>query len=63
MPSWGELLQELQPHTNEAGEIVPALSFDELRTKYIALLSKNGAECYHLLLWVAKAWENSKYRY
>lgn len=40
MPSWGELLQELQPHTNEAGEIVPALSFDELRTKYIALLSK-----------------------
>lgn len=40
MPSWGELLAELQPHTNENGENVPALSLDQLRTKYISLLSQ-----------------------
>ena len=40
MPSWGELLQELQPHTSDAGETIPGLSFDELRTKYISLLSQ-----------------------
>lgn len=41
MPSWGELLNELQPHTNENGESIAALSFDALRTKYLSLLSQN----------------------
>lgn len=41
MPSWVELLNELQPHTNENGDTVEALSFDELRTKYLFLLSQN----------------------
>lgn len=41
MPSWGELLIELQPHTNENGENIEALSFDMLRTKYLSLLSQN----------------------
>lgn len=40
VPSWGELLRELEPHTNENGEQVPALTFDSLRTKYISLLSQ-----------------------
>lgn len=40
MPSWGELLSELQPHTDINGNQVPALSFDELRTKYISALSQ-----------------------
>lgn len=40
MPSWGELLSELQPHTDINGENVPALSFDELRGKYILKLSE-----------------------
>lgn len=40
MPAWGELLRELQPHTNAEGEEVPGLSLDDLRTKYIYELSK-----------------------
>ena len=40
MPSWGELLVELQPHVDANGENVAALSFDDLRTKYLRLLSK-----------------------
>lgn len=40
MPSWGELLIELQPHKDETGREVQALSFDELRHKYIRLLSE-----------------------
>lgn len=40
MPSWGELLIELQPHRDAAGKEIPALSFDDLRCKYIKLLSK-----------------------
>lgn len=40
MPSWGELLIELQPHLNANGENVPALSFDDLRAKYISMLSE-----------------------
>lgn len=38
MPSWGELLNELQPHKNENGEDVQGLSVDELRSKYLDLL-------------------------
>ncbi len=40
MPSWGELLAELQPHTDSNGKSVPGLTFDELREKYISALSK-----------------------
>lgn len=40
MPSWGDLLSELQMHTNDKGETVAAISLDELRTKYIMELSK-----------------------
>lgn len=40
MPSWGELLNELKPHTDANGKNVPALTFDELRTKYISALSQ-----------------------
>ena len=43
MPAWGKLLTELQPHINEKGDSIPALTFDELRTKYIlALSTKTG---------------------
>ena len=43
MPAWGELLIELQPHTNSEGENIPALTLDELRTKYIQkLYEKTG---------------------
>lgn len=41
MPSLGELLTELQPHTDASGQPIPALTFDELRTKYISNLSRN----------------------
>lgn len=40
MPSWGELLNELKPRTDATGKNIPALTFDELRTKYISALSK-----------------------
>lgn len=40
MPSWGELLIELQPHKDAMGKEIPALSFDDLRCKYIRLLSE-----------------------
>lgn len=40
MPTWGELLTELQPKKNEDGFDVPGLTFDELRHKYIDRLSK-----------------------
>ena len=39
MPSWGELLSELQPRTDTNGNSVPGLTFDELRTKYILAYS------------------------
>ncbi len=39
LPSWGELLSELQDHTDANGQNIPALSLDELRTKYISALS------------------------
>ena len=39
MPAWGELLEELQPHTDASGKVIPALTCDELRTKYISALS------------------------
>lgn len=38
MPTWGELLQELQPHKDENGNDVPGLSLDKLRSKYLSLL-------------------------
>ena len=38
MPSWGYLLQELQPHTDQNGNEVPAMSLDELREKYLSSL-------------------------
>lgn len=40
MPSWGELLNELQDQTLENGSIKKALSLDELRIKYLDSLSK-----------------------
>lgn len=40
MPSWGELLSELQDHSDTNGQIIRALSFDELRNKYISALAK-----------------------
>ena len=40
MPSFGELLSELQPRVDVTGEIIPGLTLDELRTKYIKLLSE-----------------------
>lgn len=39
MPSWGELLAELQPRTDASGKVIPALSCDGLRQKYISALS------------------------
>lgn len=39
MPSWGELLVELQPHKSENGEDIKGLTFDELRAKYLYQLS------------------------
>ena len=39
MPSWGELLNELQPHKNENGEDVQGLTVDELREKYLKFLT------------------------
>lgn len=39
MPSWGELLEELKQHTDANGKIIPALSLDDLRAKYILELS------------------------
>ena len=35
MPTWGELLIELQPHLDASGKEIAPLSFDELRAKYI----------------------------
>lgn len=40
MPSWGDLLSELQPHTDANGNSVAGLSLDDLRTKYIHELSE-----------------------
>ena len=41
MPTWGELLNELQPHKAADGSEVAQLTLDELRNKYIRLLSEN----------------------
>lgn len=38
MPSWGGLLTELQPHLDANGNLLPALSVDELRLKYLSAL-------------------------
>lgn len=38
MPSWGELLAELQPHIDSTGANVPGLNYDQLRGKYLNLL-------------------------
>jgi len=43
MPSWGELLAELQPHVDADGANVPGLNLDQLRGKYLdALFRKTG---------------------
>lgn len=43
MPAWKDLLNELQPHTDDDGKPVKALSVDELRQKYIKrLYQKTG---------------------
>ncbi|MBQ7230610.1 MAG: serine protease [Oscillospiraceae bacterium] len=39
MPSWGELLTEVQPRVDEAGNVVPGISVDALRGKYMAALA------------------------
>lgn len=39
MPSWGELLQETQPHLDATGKQVPGLNVNQLREKYIKILS------------------------
>ena len=41
MPSWGNLLKELQPKKDEAGNDIPGLTIDELRHKYLLKLSEN----------------------
>lgn len=38
MPSWGDLLIELQPHVDQNGREVAALNYDQLRSKYIKKL-------------------------
>ena len=40
MPSWEELMSEVQPHEEDNGVVVPGLSVDELRCKYMTMLSK-----------------------
>ena len=40
MPTWGELLIELQPHKNSDGTDTPGLSLDQLRGKYLKKLSE-----------------------
>lgn len=40
MPSWGELLNELQPHVDRTGANVPGLNNDQLRDKYLGLLAE-----------------------
>lgn len=39
MPTWGELLYELQPRKNAEGIDVPGLTLDQLRAKYLKMLS------------------------
>lgn len=39
MPSWGKLLDELQPTKDASGNDVPGLTLDELREKYLEKLS------------------------
>ncbi|MDD3170909.1 MAG: serine protease [Bacilli bacterium] len=41
MPTWGELLKELTPTKDKDGNDIQGLNFDELRLKYIQLLSQN----------------------
>lgn len=39
MPTWGELLFELQPKKDSEGNNIPGLTLDELRAKYLKMLS------------------------
>lgn len=39
MPTWGELLIELQPHIDSNGQLIPGLNFDQLRAKYMQKLN------------------------
>ena len=38
MASWGDLLCELHEHKDVSGNILPALTYDQLREKYLSLL-------------------------
>ena len=40
MPSWGELLSELGPRQSANGDVLPPLTFDQLRDKYLKKLSE-----------------------
>ena len=40
MPSWEQLMYEIQPHVDENGNMVRGLSLDGLRRKYMKLLSE-----------------------
>ena len=40
MPSWEELMKEVQPHLDETGAVVPGMGVDELRCKYMTALSE-----------------------
>ena len=40
MPSWEELMTEVQPHYDEKGAPVPGIGVDELRCKYMTALSE-----------------------
>mgnify|MGYP003293616733 CR=1 FL=1 len=40
MPSWEELMKEVQPHIDDNGVVVPGIGVDELRSKYMTALSE-----------------------
>ena len=40
MPTWGELLYELQPQKTAEGIDIPGLTLDQLRAKYLKMLSE-----------------------
>lgn len=40
MPSWEELMTEVQPHIDDNGVVVPGIGVDELRSKYMTALSE-----------------------
>ena len=40
MPTWGELLSEIQPKTAPDGKVIPGADLNQLRGKYLNELSK-----------------------